>query len=70
MPTHMTYTTSRRTSIFLSLTPPSSKILADASSIAYDRLYTTSRTPHWTILTEHVKHGHLQGAIKVSQNEA
>jgi hypothetical protein len=32
--TTIPYTTSLRTSIFLNFTPPSSKILADASSIA------------------------------------
>lgn len=26
----------------------------------YDWLYTTSRTPHWTILTEHRRHGQLR----------
>ena len=43
-----------------SITPPSFRTMADASSIEYDWLYTTSRTPHWTILTEHRRQGHLR----------
>ena len=41
------------------ITPPSFNIMAEAASILYDWLYTTSLTPVWTILTEHRRQGHL-----------
>lgn len=53
----------------LSSTPPSFNTLALSSSMAYARLYTTSFTPDWTILTAQGRQGQLKRSEGVRGRE-
>lgn len=55
-------------SICRNFTPASWNTAAARLSMAYERLYTTSRIPHCTILTEHVRHGQLYLSVNHSSS--